>query len=492
MADTNFTDGATRVRASWLNDVNALTYNAPSTTDSTKGAKLVGWFRSITGFVGRTVSDKLADRYTANDMAMVGDKTVDETTKITDLLSANNTRDEIDLDGKAPRVVTFSNPYGKRFKNGIIVKNDTLRTGRYNLINTTDSKLKDVIGREYLFRQHYRHFAGGTNTIHIYGNSVLATAGANGGLVPTEFEAQKIIKRALQEKGIRSQINIINHAISGSGWLGTNGFNIASSLGAPGGNLGVMADLTAAAGAIDTIIVGYGHNDVYLGAQGYIDTMRSQLTAVRAHPNGAASSLAIVLLVPGAMFDPANFRTIEWQEQLYDGYIQIAREFQCCLINIAGEWNDAWGPNYAWDNPYGNGATVHPLRETHNMMMMRVANTLMTADEANIYYPSDPINMTLNNGWVVDSVANDARISCSKDGVVTISLDIKSGTTAAFTTIATIPDTTMIPLKIEAFTAQTNGGLVGIFVNSNVVLISGSGTANTFIKGTFTYKRSMV
>jgi hypothetical protein len=457
-------------------------------TSSSLGATFIGWFRGVTGFGARTVSDKLADRYTANDMlGFIGNKTADDTTPVSNLIAANTSSDEIDLNGKFPRVLTLSNPYGKRFRNGLVVKNDTVRTGRFNLTNTTDNRDTIVFGREYLFRNHFRYFAGGTNTIHIYGNSVLATAGANGGLVPTAFEAQKLIKRALQEKGVRGQINIVNHAISGSGWLGANGFNVASALGAPGGNLGVLADLTAAAGAIDTIIAGFGHNDVYLGATGYIDTVRTQLSAVRAHANGAASSLAIILLVPGAMFDPANFRTIEWQEQLYDGYIQLAREFQCCLINQAAEFNDPWGPNFAWDNSYGNGATVHPLKEIHNMMMMRIADTLITDNEANIYFSSDPINLTLNNSWVVDTVANDARITCAKDGVVHVTLDIKNGTTAAFTTVATIPDTTMLSLKPEYFFAQTNGGVVGIGINSNTIFLTGA--ANTYVKGSFSYKR---
>src|SRR5574337_258670 len=51
----------------------ALAANLASTTNATLGSALVGWFKSLANFVGRTLSAKLADQYSVCDYGAVGD-----------------------------------------------------------------------------------------------------------------------------------------------------------------------------------------------------------------------------------------------------------------------------------------------------------------------------------------------------------------------------------------------------------------------------------
>src|SRR5574337_892272 len=51
----------------------ALAANLASTTNATLGSTLVGWFKSLAHFVGRTLSAKLSDQYSVCDYGAVGD-----------------------------------------------------------------------------------------------------------------------------------------------------------------------------------------------------------------------------------------------------------------------------------------------------------------------------------------------------------------------------------------------------------------------------------
>src|SRR5574337_817102 len=51
----------------------ALAANLASTTNATLGSTLVGWFKSLANFVGRTLSAKLSDQYSVCDYGAVGD-----------------------------------------------------------------------------------------------------------------------------------------------------------------------------------------------------------------------------------------------------------------------------------------------------------------------------------------------------------------------------------------------------------------------------------
>jgi len=67
MSNTQFIDKQTVVATNWLQDVNDLTYSIGNKTDPLKGAGMVGWFINLAGFVGRWVSDKLAERRSVDD-----------------------------------------------------------------------------------------------------------------------------------------------------------------------------------------------------------------------------------------------------------------------------------------------------------------------------------------------------------------------------------------------------------------------------------------
>lgn len=87
MADTTFVNYQTPIQAEWLNDVNRLTYDLPSTA-SGKGAALVGFSQTGTGAVGRTTQDKLRDTASVKDFGAKGDGTTDDTAAITAAIAA--------------------------------------------------------------------------------------------------------------------------------------------------------------------------------------------------------------------------------------------------------------------------------------------------------------------------------------------------------------------------------------------------------------------
>src|SRR5574337_1644294 len=51
-----------------------------STSNATLGSTLVGWFKSFTNFVGRTLSAKLSDQYSVCDYGAVADGSTDNAT----------------------------------------------------------------------------------------------------------------------------------------------------------------------------------------------------------------------------------------------------------------------------------------------------------------------------------------------------------------------------------------------------------------------------
>lgn len=57
-----------------------LSSDLASTTDQTKGSTLVGWFKSLANFIGRTLSAKLSDQYSVCDYGAVGDSATNNAT----------------------------------------------------------------------------------------------------------------------------------------------------------------------------------------------------------------------------------------------------------------------------------------------------------------------------------------------------------------------------------------------------------------------------
>jgi len=91
MASTNFVDKQTQIVAAWANDVNQVTYGPTSPAGTLRadllnqanaslGSSMIGWFKSLTHFVGRTLSSKLSDQYSVTDYGAVGDGVTDNAT----------------------------------------------------------------------------------------------------------------------------------------------------------------------------------------------------------------------------------------------------------------------------------------------------------------------------------------------------------------------------------------------------------------------------
>jgi Pectate lyase superfamily protein len=79
-------DDSLRAHAAFIaklrDDAAVIPTNLASQTNAILGAGLVGFYRSITGFFGRTVSDKLSDSFSVKDFGATGNGVTDDTSAI--------------------------------------------------------------------------------------------------------------------------------------------------------------------------------------------------------------------------------------------------------------------------------------------------------------------------------------------------------------------------------------------------------------------------
>lgn len=215
--------------------------------------------------------------------------------------------------------------------------------GTQQLNSYADVPGRYVYGEEYLDRVMQRLKLGASGSsgrigCFLYGDSTVA-----GGYM--SMPTVDLVARLFHVRGI-GNISITNRAVAGT--------TISS--------LDVLADLAA---TTDLAAIKYAINDggnpdgTRLAT--YATMLDSKLAEIRDAPNGGRGNLAIVLIGPNATADTPNGRDERWYEQLHGIHLAAARKHKCCYVDVYGYMRDArGGATVGWDNPYGDGRTVHP------------------------------------------------------------------------------------------------------------------------------------
>lgn len=379
---------------------------------SNAGAGLVG-FSQATNYSAGTVGAKLKQSISPvdKDYGAVANGAADDTTAVNAATADQASRGvngHMLLTGTC-LVTSWYNPYGiKTDGSGKIVKSIT---GGVQQLNTySDRPGSHVFGKEYMFRVFQRAALGQSGTTgrigcFLYGDSTVA----NGYMSMSTIE---ILSALFQTRGIG------NVAFTNRGVAGTQ----VSSLNALP-DLGTTTDL---------LIIKYGINDggnpENTRLATFQSTFDSKLAAIRADAHGSIANLAILLVGPNSTSDTPNGRDERWYEQLHGVYLTLARKYQCCYVDIYGALRDSRGAAGLWqDNPYGDGRAIHPLDSLGFQIWSRVADAVITAQEAvwigtsnfrnltsGVYAPintatpsqwhfgMDHARATVGNGWPID------------------------------------------------------------------------------------------
>ena len=309
---------------------------------ASNGATLVSFKRSEADARTRTVQSKLLDNISAGDFVGANDTAI-----LNSAISAASTaglagRVTLDRDYSVTSAASVVNPYGIEFEgHGRIL---TPITGGTQQLNTyADAPGRYIYGEEYLDRVMQRLKLGASGSsgrigCFLYGDSTVA-----GGYM--SMSTVDLVARLFHVRGV-GNISITNRGVAGT--------TVSS--------LNVLADLST---TTDLAIIKYGINDggnpdgTRLAT--FQSTLDSKLTAIRAAANGGRGNLAIVLVGPNATADTPNGRDERWYEQLRGVYVAAARKHKCCYVDVYGYMRDArGGALVGWDDPYGDGRTVHP------------------------------------------------------------------------------------------------------------------------------------
>lgn len=239
-------------------------------------------------------------------------------------------------------VTSITNPYGVDLVGpGNVLT--AITGGNQQLNSYADIPGRYVFGEEYLDRVMQRLKLGASGSsgqigCFLYGDSTVA-----GGYM--SMSTVNLLQRLFHVRGV-GNIAFTNRGVAGT--------TIA--------DLGLLSDLAT---TTDLAIIKYGINDG-TNTEGtrlatFQSTLDSKLTAIRAATNGGRGNLAIVLVGPNATADTPNGRDERWYEQLRGIYVAAARKHKCAYVDVYGYMRDArGGAGVGWDNPYGDGRTIHP------------------------------------------------------------------------------------------------------------------------------------
>lgn len=306
----------------------------------------------------------------------VGDGVSNDTTAVNSAVTT--AKDEVHLKtGKKYLVTSVNNPLGKQFVGkGAVVK---AATGGLEQQNTYAADYQTTSGLENLaawYKLLYDQHVTPTRQLRIVFSGDSTTAGVG---VDSPYTIPNLILTEMTNRGLQSPYNtaVINNGHSGAHtgqWETTY----------------VSADIAAAP---DLFILRWGINDPGWLKSGspapldagqsypnrrdltdYLTSLRNGLATFRASKNFATTS--IVLMTPNSTYDIPNGRDALWYEQLRDGVLQAAKDFQCAFIDTyALTQNSKPLANILMDDPFADGRGIHP----NNIFNAYIAGVLADA-----------------------------------------------------------------------------------------------------------------
>lgn len=216
-----------------------------------------------------------------------------------------------------------------------------------------------AIGQEYLARA-YQFIAltqggsVGTLNIDLFGDSTI-----QGGYGEAPLMVDTVLRGLFADRGIPN-VSIANRGVSGTKWS----------------DLNALPHLSATKGLI---IIKYGINDAPYGLAAMFADARAKLAAIRADANGGLGNLSVILVGPNSTSDSPNGRDERWYESIREGYVQLARDFDCAYFDSYAYLRDSRKAAGAWmDNPYGDGRAVHPLGNMNSWLWSGVMDAFFS------------------------------------------------------------------------------------------------------------------
>lgn len=351
---------------------------------------------------------------------------------------------EIDLAGGTYLVDgAYSNPVGRPFVNGAIVK-AAPQGGRVRVNSYADAG-KHFIGMEYLYRLFLRSRNGPVINGYIYGDSTSATAANGGGYAGTAFEPQNLIPKLASKYG-NFKFILTNRAVGGTGVLDMN----------------AVPDIDVVNGSTDLFIIKYGINDSAYGLDNFAAYLRSKLSGIRSSSGfGAVSALSIILIGPNATHDPEHNRSNVWYEQIRGIYEQAARDYKCAYFDAYGymrdvEWAAAANGGLMMDDPYANGQGIHPKEIMQTMLWGKLVDYVFGSSAMLPYAERGWENLTMLNGWQAYGPGFAPPQARMVNGTIEVRGLMKGGTVGANTAVASLPFG-MIPKYGEIFSVGSAG-----------------------------------
>jgi len=235
-------------------------------------------------------------------------------------------------------VTSFANTDGVRFVgSGQVVTSEANGLRQYN---TYTDNWQPVVGLEYLSHFHKRLMAGTASSIVFSGDS---TTNGNGATTP--YRIWELVPALATKYGLTgiTGVNAGHSGAKSSEWI-TTGLDYVS---------------TDLAGNPDVYIVRWGLNDpqIPLTASQTIANIRSGLATCRA--SKTLVDMSIVLMMPNTTNDLTASVSEIFLEQLYHGFRQAARDYQCAFIDTYGMFRDGWNATDYMDTN-ANGEHLHP------------------------------------------------------------------------------------------------------------------------------------
>lgn len=306
---------------------------------SSEGASLVN--------VGQdSLSSLLANRnFTPDVYGAVGDGVADDTAAVAAAMSG--TKEKLTLtSGKKYLVTSINNPKGKPLiGSGQLVKQVT---GGVEMQNSYVDAYQRMTGQENL-AAWFKALLQPTAAPKIVFSGDSTTAGDS---TSVNFKINLLVAQGVKDRGLQTAygLNSVNKGHSGAS---TGAWNSTY----------VDEDITENA---DLYVVRWGINDVK-DVDTFATNLRAGLTKYRAARPFATNS--ILLMMPNSTYDIPNGRDAKWYEQLYNVYVQAARDFKCAFIDTYALTQNSKGlAGILLDNPYGDGRGIHP-NDTFNSII---------------------------------------------------------------------------------------------------------------------------
>lgn len=333
-----------------------------ASVENGKGDALIGVMQPFTGAVSGTQHDKNMEHLSVMDFGAVGNGVADDSSAVNNALAQRVFSVLTRNDGKY-LVPSLNNPLGTQIiGKGQLVKNVT---GGQEMQNSYVDAYQRMTGQENLAAWFSILMLGGSSPKIVFsGDSTTAGDGTS-----AKFKIDLLVKERIRQRGLQTTfgINAVNKGHSGAS---TGAWNSTY----------VTEDIAENAALY---VVRWGINDVK-DVNTFATNLREGLTKYRAARPFATNS--ILLMMPNSTYDIPNGRDAKWYEQLYNVYVQAARDFKCAFLDTYAITQNSKGlAGLLMDNPYGDGRGIHPNDTLNSIIAGYIVDTIVPEGLTTVY-----------------------------------------------------------------------------------------------------------